>query len=384
MSYSGKYRDIARFGKILVEWGGVYMVDKDFSIVIEKSESPVVIKTKKGNLPLKLFVGDLDDRDAAYLNIYVDTLGHTAEKDWFYSTRSLIAGNLIKRLILSIAEFAIDEDGNYPSDVIDIVAPYATNIDSKTIKEIKKLDANAYGTIVYSRPKRTAVLNTSILDNEFLEKNHLRKKTIKVLQRMFMDLLGTEDPKEDYRYKATISGLQRTDAVLHIILKLSQNLNEFTMALLDIDLHPTEIEEHIQYLADYRKQCYWAATGELVSEQKANKDKKDSDNWLPSRHNIFDDRPSRSMFDDAPNADIFNNDMDDIFNEGNRPRQVLHPNDLFDMATAMHNNPFINPNDLVNNYNPNLMRRNGMFGDAPHRMPMHDNTSPFKPLPIRK
>lgn len=378
MSYSEKYKGIVEFGKILVEWGNVYQVDEDdFSITTRKGNSPVVIKTKKGNRPLKLFVGDLDDRDAAYLNLYVDTLGHTAEKDWFYSTRSIIAGNLIKRLILSIAEYAMSEDGDYPADVVDIVSPYAENIDENTLKDIKKLDANTYGTIIYSRPKRTAVLTSSILDDDFMRKKIRRKKSLKVIQQMFEDLLGTKDVKEEYRHKATVKGLQRTDAILHIMLKLSQSLNEFTMALLDIDLHPVEIESHLEHLAEYRKKCYWAATGELVSEHKAKKEDEEDSNWLRRDHDSLEAPIGGDLLGGGLYPDPLDDDLD-----FDRPKQVIQPNELFAMASMITKNPFVNANDLLDNYNPSGFNTNP-FGRS--RMPYRpDDISPFKPIPIRK
>jgi uncharacterized metal-binding protein len=264
---------IKKFGKLLVEWGGVYKLDEDDFIVVKSSNSPVLIETKNKDkgLPLRLFTDSIDYGDFTYLNLFVDIIGKVNEKDWFYDTRSMIAGNLIKKCIKRIIEVnTTDKDGNHSLGVLSIASKFADMVDEKMLKELENIKPTELGRIVYSRPKRVAQLQTDIYDDDFISTKHIRKKTLKALHAIHSDLLESDNVHEHYKVKPTLGGIHKTETILTIMMMLSAAIGDAVDYLCDIDLKAGEFSAHMENLSDYKRECAWAATGTFVTESKKN------------------------------------------------------------------------------------------------------------------
>ena len=126
-----KMSQITEFFKLLIEWGGVYRVNDDMAIVTATDDQPVLIDINGTTLPLLVFSENNMVGKHTFFNPLVETLGHSKERAWFVQSRSLIAGNIIQRMMIRIVELTLQkEDDEMDYDLLDIVQPFIDKTDN--------------------------------------------------------------------------------------------------------------------------------------------------------------------------------------------------------------------------------------------------------------
>ncbi len=263
--------DVTGFFKLLVEWGGVFTTDSENTIINTDDNLPVHVEINGNPLPLKLFSNNMQVGKHTYFNPLVETLGHSKERAWFFTTRSMILGVMIKKLMVRAIELAITTDDDIDYDKLELIQPFMAKADAKLITEIQSIKPNKILRMVYSKPLRTAQLQTELYDKKFQDAFKFRKKSWDVILGMLESFMGTDDVHETYQYKGTFIGMQESHAMLNLLLMTTQSIHEYVSLLLERDLHYNELVVHMDKLEAYRKSCAWAATGTIQHDKMAAK-----------------------------------------------------------------------------------------------------------------
>lgn len=263
--------NVSEFFKLLVEWGDVYTVDSEDNIVTTSDNQPVMVDINGNILPLKVFSDKMTVGKHTFFNPLVKTLGHSSELSWFFTTRSMILGNMIKAMMIRVIELAIDTEEEVDYDKLELIQPFMDKSDKKLISEIEQLQPNKILRIYYNEKSRVAQLQSDLNDTKFQESFRFRKKSWGIITGMLECFMGTEDVHRDYKYKGTIVGLQEADARFNIMLMATQAIHQYAMLLLDIDLKFNELGGHLENVEQYRKQCSWAVSGTIQHDKDTSK-----------------------------------------------------------------------------------------------------------------
>jgi hypothetical protein len=265
-------KQVTEFLKLLVEYGDVFKVDPDGFIKNAKTSEYEMIKINDKDLPMVVFSENMKAGKHTFFNPFVEVLGHSAERTWFFWTRSFIVGVMIKEMMKKVVSISLDPSENINYDELDVLRPFCTKVDKKLIDEIDKIEPINILRIVYNKTHRTAQAQTDLFEEKFVSALKIRKGSLETIQGMIVSFLGTEEIHETFKHKATIISMPEMDSFLHVFVKVSLSIHQYVKLLLDRDLHIFEIEQHMEFLEEYRKACAWAVTGTIQHDREAAKE----------------------------------------------------------------------------------------------------------------
>jgi len=270
------------FFKLLVEFGDAYYVDGNQMVLCNADNSPVGIAVGKKNLPLALFKEGMKIGDYVVLNPLIDSCNKAPEREWFFQTRQLIIGGLVKRLITKVVEIAISKDEENDYAKLELVSEFVDKLDEKMLKEIERIKLMEWGFIFYDKPTNTAQLQSDIFNNTLVESlgNKVRKQTWEVFRGMMQILFGTSDIEGSFQHVATNVAIPRADAILHVMASTAVKLNVYTKKLLNVDLHPQIFAGYLEHLDKFQKLVGWYASGTGTVREK---EEETSPVWNTSR-----------------------------------------------------------------------------------------------------
>ena len=249
---------IVEFTKLLIECGGVYEVQPDYTIINKRSGEKVMIVEAKDAKPLAIFhEGASTYENVKWLNPFKESLGGSKEREWFFNLICNISGIITKYVINQIIEDGVKKkDDSYGS--FALMAKIHDKVDETMLTEIDKLTGNALVSIYYNKREKIAEAQTELFSKELHDAfPKFRKKTWEVFQLIFQEIFGSDDLSE-YKYRAKILDIPETEAKLAVAIALISHLGPFAKDFLGKDLHEAELNAHFEVLEGYSKLYAWA------------------------------------------------------------------------------------------------------------------------------
>lgn len=246
------------FFKKVIEIGGLYYLDDDNYVLRQIDDSPVVINVgEKEGVPLMMYSPKMKAGKHAIICPLVETnQSHSAERAWFFESRSMVTGAITKLIVKTLLELIVE--GKSKNKKALKLANVMSDADEKTLKELKRIPADSFLRIFYSRKKMTAQLQTDIYDDDFrLKYKTIRKKTWTAFEKIMAILLGTEHIHEDFRYVSDRIGIPEADANLTIFIDWVEAIAPHAKVVLGVDYPVHELKEHLKKINEYRKKCVW-------------------------------------------------------------------------------------------------------------------------------
>lgn len=271
--------NVTEFLSVLVKWGGVQSVDDEHFIVDNDGERVTVNingKVKAMRIPFEDMRQDVENKSTIFLPLN-ETVGHTAERRWFFESRTKLVGEIVQECMKRILEICAATEETEPTyDQLSLAQVYNDRADLKMITELEKINSLKLLRIIYNKRKCTVQLHSDIMDDDYIYgKLKLRKKTGKLLRDMFGDIMSTEDVKKDYLYQSVEMGMQQIECFINMLHMYSRSVGNYAFTLLGVSLFATELEDHIENLSAYRKSCRHLVSatiqGDKVSKDTANK-----------------------------------------------------------------------------------------------------------------
>ena len=269
-----------------VEIGGAYFVDATTGIIKQTGNGdPQLIDTGNGELkPLRIFNENMEVGDFILFNPYVETLGLSAENEWFLNSVQTMLGMSIKGIMSEIIEGSLSTEDSDKYDTLDYITPVISDIDKKTQKEFKTLgSAMNFIDIGYNKKTQVASLRCAILDPDFIDAHSgVRKKTWNVFHSMIHKLLGSD--LSVYTHQGTIISMLRCDAFLHVASRIITKINKPVKLFLDSDLHCRKISNHVKNLREYSElKIGFAITHAKGKTKKQEKKPQPTSSWKTSQ-----------------------------------------------------------------------------------------------------
>lgn len=252
---------IVEFTKLLIECGGVYEVQPDYTIINKHTGEKVMIMEAKDAKPLAIFhEGASSYENVKWLNPFKESLGGSKERDWFFNLICNISGIITKYVIHKIIEDGVKKkDDSYGS--FALMAKIHDKVDETMLNEIEKLTSTALVSIYYNKREKVAEAQTELFSKELHDAfPKFRKKSWEVFQLIFQEIYGSDDLSE-YKYRAKILDIPETEAKLAVAIALLSHLGPFAKDFLGKDLHEAELNAHFEVLEGYSKLYAWAAVG---------------------------------------------------------------------------------------------------------------------------
>ena len=261
--------DATDFIKRLVELGGLYKVNTDNLIVGKRDNQPIQIHTSKTkSQPCMILHDKMQMGEHTVLNPFVETLTKSPERDWFFQSKSILLGTVVKRLMVAVIETAISgKETEY--EKIPLISPFLKQIDEKMLEEVNTLPAADMLFIEFNKKARTATLLTCMYDSDYVAKfGKIRKKTWEVVRGLLEAFLECDALSETYTHKSTIIGLQEADAVLHVLIKAYMSLDQYIKLMLNEDPDVAALVQHLENLEKYYKICAWCVTSSSAQDEE--------------------------------------------------------------------------------------------------------------------
>lgn len=260
---------IVEFTKLLIECGGVYEVQSDYTINNKLTGEKVMIVEAKDAKPLAIFhEGASTYENVKWLNPFKESLGGSKERDWFFNLICNISGMITKYVIHKIIEDGVKKkDDSYGS--FALMAKIHDKVDETMLGEIEKLTSNALVSIYYNKREKVAEAQTELFSKELHDAfPKFRKKSWEVFQLIFQEIFGSDDLSE-YKYRAKILDIPETEAKLAVAIALISHLGPFAKDFLGKDLHEAELNAHFEVLEGYSKLYAWATVSNDTQKSTA-------------------------------------------------------------------------------------------------------------------
>ena len=274
---------ILDFAKLLIECGGVYEVQPDYTIVNKITGEKVMIRESKESKPLAIFHEGASVYDnVKWLNPFKESLGGSREREWFFNHITNICGAITKKVTKRIIEDGLKvKDDNY--NQFPLMSSIKDKVDNTMLEEVEKLGSGAFVSIYYNKREKTAEAQTELFSDELHAAfPKFRKKSWEVFQTIFLEIFGSADLAE-YKYKAKILDIPETEAKLTVYIALITHLGPYARDFLNKDLHEEELNQHLEVLEGYSKLYAWAS----VSNDNRSKNGQTISPFAPQRINPY-------------------------------------------------------------------------------------------------
>ncbi len=258
------------FIKLIIECGGVYEVQSDYTVKKRNDNATVMIPNGKTSRPLMIFHENATiNQDVAWLNPFKETLGVSREREWFLNFIAQVGGMFTKAIMLKLISDSVNKhDENY--DQFKLMSKINDKVDKTMIEEVEKLSHHVFTSVYYNKREKTAEAQTELFDSELREAfPKFRKKTWEVIETIFIELFGSNDLSE-YKYRAKLLDLPETEAKLTVAIALITAIGPLCRDILQRDLCEVELNQHLELLEGYSKiYAYANMATETSSKQLA-------------------------------------------------------------------------------------------------------------------
>jgi len=261
------------FLKLVTEFGGAYYVDMNQIILTTSDNSPIGVAVGKKTLPVALFKDGMKVGNYVVLNPLVETLGKAPEREWFFQSRQLLIGGMLKQLFTRIVEIAIDKGKDTDYEKLDLVTAFYDKLDEKMLKEIDRIKVMEWAYIFYDKATHTAQLQSDIFNTQLQESlgNKIRKQSWEVFRGLMALIFGTDDIEAKFTFTSANVAIPKADAIFHIMSMAANRLNPHVKKILNVDLHPQVLASHLEHLEKYQKLIAWFATGTSAASVSSEK-----------------------------------------------------------------------------------------------------------------
>lgn len=248
--------------KEIVEIGGIYKVNDKKYIVKTVDDAPVLV-TGEGSkhVPILVFNDMMTMGEHVILNPFQGNFGDTPEQHWFTTFMNVLPGMLIQQMIEQGMAQVLWEAEKKPAGepvhkslkISELMAPWASMIDAKTITEIGHLKGSHFGRIHYSKANKTATLKIEIL-NESVEEEYssIRKKTWKILR----GIIGTLVPKAVTSQSVLVS-CPKLDATLQTLIHTLEPMAAYVEGISGAPVPVESLKRHVLKMNDYFQFASW-------------------------------------------------------------------------------------------------------------------------------
>lgn len=295
------YEEVSDFIKFLINLSGIYNVDAD-GYIVSKHEEDKRIKLKIGNEEknIIIFKKTIEDNDAIIVNPLNESIGLESEdKKWLYSILSLGLFYRIRVMLKFIVETALNEDEELKVESAQFLSKMGVSgdIDEKMMNEIEILtkDGIRFINVFYRKKFKEGRFRCIVFEKEREEFN-IRKKTWKILDKIFCSMFGVDEKlsldekevfiRENYSYKTNSITCPKLKALLMVYNKIYQAINEYLEIInyqdddfvVDLD----ELGYHINHLDNYYERVKWFVQVSAPEEEEEFNPIKQENSFLPS------------------------------------------------------------------------------------------------------
>jgi hypothetical protein len=251
-------KQISDYIKLLVEFGGVYKVDSEFIIRGPDSE-PVQIMLNKKAVPIKIFNDRMMTGDWVFLNPFKETLTVSGERTWFWQSRSMMLGYIIKRMLEALVDKLQSKEDDLHIGELELAQQLVAQVDDKTRAALTHLSGEDYGVIFYHKKSKTAQFQCRVLESEYHEtfKSKLRKKDWAVITTFMETVLQTAEPEKVYVHTGTNISMMEAEATLHVLTKVAEAIAPYSEAILKVKLPILDMLQHLSLLDKYCRLTMW-------------------------------------------------------------------------------------------------------------------------------
>lgn len=253
------------FLKLVVTTGDTHYIEPDHTIWRKSDNTPVGVnlyKGKEGRRQVALYKENMTMGNFVLLNPFVESVGFSAERNWFYMWMQVLPGCLIREAMVRMAERALSKDDDTGYKGSAVMAKFIDRIDEKFLSELAKLRSVDIMLIYYAKDQKIAQLNSALWEKEYEQqviKSKLRKSTLMLIRDMVATMLQTDKP-EEILYTATLLGCPQFDAMMHVLFETLKRIAPVYEPMTGTSLHIKELEEHLQHLEAYHKAMQWLAS----------------------------------------------------------------------------------------------------------------------------
>ena len=256
---------ISDFVKLLVEYGGLYTVNKDH-VIVGIDNNPVALKTKNNTKILKIFHDNMSiDPKFAVLNPLIESLSSSHERLWLWTVHETCLQFIVKKMfkeVVSNLQTSDEEVSEKNLAISNLSLGLRELVDDKTLDKIESISNKCYLNIYYDRPSRTAQLQSKLFTEPDTVKGAvkgLRNKDISALVKFMQSLFQTEQLSE-YKAVGTHVGMYEAQARIMLLIKITEIIAPAVKAIINVDLHADELIARGELLDKYHKLVRWFVT----------------------------------------------------------------------------------------------------------------------------
>ena len=273
-----KDEDVSKFLKAIIEIGGINSVDDSPDKYIRRCSGdgePASLTVDGISHPLAIY--GTRANDAIIINPFAEGDLDASKNVWFYSTRNVVLGGLIVKLMKELIKMGADShlkkktDKTEPSlEAIKLLEGIVDDIDVSTIKEFDKIAKELRDFIVIHYNKTTKKGEVScLIFNKVRRKQFpaIRVKSWAVFEKMLANILGTDD-MSTFAESATTVGIPVLETFTKILVKIYKAIKE-PLTVIGVTLPQLgELESHVKYLGQYYTCARWCVGSVPDKEQE--------------------------------------------------------------------------------------------------------------------
>lgn len=262
--------DVTKFSKYLIELGNGYRLDENYTVVMAKTGAAKLFPVGDKKKVLRIHHKDMLLGDYLLLNIFKEPLKTTNELMWFYECIENNFTASVKSLIRHIATGILE--GNPSFKQMGMLAPFMKKFDKRFIEqELTAIKRHHILDIMFNKTRREAYFTSCLFDNDVMEHygKKIRKGTWTTLQKLINTLFDTEEIEKTFRYKATIGGLLKCDAMLHVLHMGYKQMDKYFKEFMDYDVDIETFNKYIDHLERMQQLSAWLSTSTVAKDAKS-------------------------------------------------------------------------------------------------------------------
>lgn len=255
--------DVKAYLKEIVEFGDAFYVDEQSYVIAKVKNEKIPFKGPDGTTRfLTIYDPMQQNTDVLVFNPFVEGLDETADKQWFYLTRSMTLSGIIYRIMESVIKHVLSAKDKKDAKDLDtstakLISKYVAmeGIDGKILLELDTIAKNLskFFNIFFSRKDNSSCrTNIGIFEENFRNSfgGKVRKRSWVVFEKIISDILGTTNPKEDFKHHAQVAGCPHLDSYMRTYVHVIKKMQKFWyLQNKKVDLK--SLEKHVENLGLY-------------------------------------------------------------------------------------------------------------------------------------
>lgn len=298
------HQDITAFTKLLVEIGGVLIVDDDYVIRLKEKDEPILLSEDgKESAMIKIYHNNRLPGDYYVLNLFKESQFLRPEQRWFFDNAALPTMTMTLVLIMRrLINLYLNKDENNDklvqlSNIISISDKSAPT--DKMKKEISSIDYKDILKLYYKQQMKTGEIQSALNDEEVKKKyKNISKKTWAFIDDIFNSLFNTTpDGLADlFKYVTITTAAPKCEGHIVLIYRFYKRLEEVCELL---EIETTDIEEfadHARYIEQYQQLASW---DDGIRSKPSKILSPTSETQVPAQHNSYPRKGSVPKLNDG-------------------------------------------------------------------------------------